>query len=459
MELEQETEINMTELAKSLFKNVEIFGFSGKLGTGKNFIAEKVFSSMMPQKQTVVMSFADQIKVSGIVQHGLDRYKCFVEKDDHTRRTLQRIGTEEGRNVYGEDIWIRYTLEWMMVYANRGAKRIIITDVRFKNEFDFIKSLGGTMIRVNALKRNRAALEREASKNNVDIERIASHQSETDLDDGREFDFKIENNPEHNAFIQVRDMVKKIHENKKEELVIFCDLDNTICECNLYYISQSEKAKDLIKSNLKYIIQDEVFNDMYFESVRKHNGEYSHSYFYMEKFAESMCRVFDDFKKYLNDNCNTEELRNKIYEWGMQVFDYSYKAIKQRAEELKEISSKRRVVIFTMGDRLEQVKKIVELGLGDLDFEVYDFKDETIFRNLKHKYPAYHYCMIGDSLERDVKPALEAGVQLVVKISDKKESYWYAKEGETKEIPYHQINELSEFTPILENYLAKSVIE
>ncbi len=436
---------------KNLLKDVEIFGLSGKLGSGKNFIAEEVFMKMMEPVPTVLISFADQIKINGIVQHNLDRYKCFVEKDEHTRKTMQRVGTEEGRNVYGHDIWLRYTLEWMLVHASRGIKRIIIPDVRFHNEFDFIKDLGGTMIRINAPKRNAAALEREAAKGSGTAAQIASHQSEVELDSGREFDYVLDNDEDSKSvFIQVREMIKDIRSKRKQNVVIFCDLDNTICECNEYYILQAEKVKLLIQSLLKKdALPLEKFEELFDDSVKRHNGTYSHMFFHINRFAFSLMSVFNDFIPYMPEDLDFKSLQESVRKYGMEVFDYSYEEIGDRIAELKRLSRLGRVVIFTMGDRLEQVKKIAELKLTDYDFEVYDFKDATIFRHLCSKYPAKLHCMIGDSLQRDVLPAIEANLPIVIKILDKKESYWGDLEKANKK--YHEIGELHEAGPIIED--------
>lgn len=442
---------------QEIFSKIEIYGFSGKLGSGKNFIAEGVFAKMMPLRQTAVLALADEIKITGIVRHGLDRDKCFSSKDEHTRKVMQRIGTEEGRNVFGEDIWINYLKEWILLLASRGTRRFIITDVRFKNEFDALKSWGATMIRVDAPERNGIALEKESKGDPLVLQTISSHQSEIDLDSGRRFDYTINNDPEHNMFIQVRDLIRDIQGESKEDLVIFCDLDNTICECNQYYIIQSEKAKKIIKDNLKSKIPDDVFDDMYRASISKHNGDYARNHFILERFALSMISVFRDFEKYMHDH-NSIEIENQLYQLGKEVFDFTYEKIGERPNELKELLKYGRVVLFTMGDRLEQAKKIVELGLGDLDYEIYDFKDETLFRNLMHKYPAKKYCMIGDSVDRDLVPAMNVGIDIPIKILDDKESYFYGKEQveRLKNIEngstYHIVDGFKEIKKILDNH-------
>lgn len=430
----------------SILNGVEIIGASGKIGVGKNFIAEKVLMKMLEPTPTMIVSFADQIKVNGIVQHGLDRYKCFVEKDEHTRKIMQRVGTEEGRNVYGQDIWLRYTLEWMVVHASRGIKRFIIPDVRFHNEFDFIKNLGGTMIRVNAIERNKAALEREAAKGNGTAESIGSHQSETELDSGRTFDYVIDNDFDApSVFIQVRDMIRDMRTKSQQDLVIFCDLDNTICECNTYYAEQAEKVKGLIRKNLRTPLAD-VLDKLFTEGMKRHNGQYAHSHFQMDRFARSLSAVVDDFASYMYAD-SVESTKQEAYRCGMEVFDHSYREIDGRIDQLKEASKLGRVVLFTMGDRLEQVKKISELKLMDYDHEVFDFKDATIFRHLMKKYAAKRYCMIGDSLHNDVLPALQAGIDIVMHIRNDNESYWENQRGDAKE--YVEVSNFSSVSDIL----------
>jgi FMN phosphatase YigB (HAD superfamily) len=437
---------------KTLLNKVEIFGVSGKLGTGKNYISERVFMKMMEPVPTVILSFADQIKVNVIVQKNVDRHKCFVDKDEHTRKMMQRVGTEEGRNVYGHDIWLKFTLEWMLIHASRGIKRIIVPDVRFHNEFDFIKDLGGTMVRVNAPKRNLAAREKEASKGVGTAEQIGAHVSETELDHGRTFDYVIDNDIDAptSMFVQVRDMIRDIQHKQKKDLVIFCDLDNTVCECNEYYILQAEKVKGLIEQNLRGMPMED-FEERFSASVRKHNGDYSHSFFHRSRFAQSMVDAVGDFADEMLEESDILAIKEKAREWGYQVFDYSYEAIDGRVEQLRELRKLGDVVLFTMGDRLEQVKKIAELGLMEFPFEVFDYKDATIYRHLCAKYDAKTHCMIGDSLQRDVLPALEAGLPIVIRITDKKESYWNDDGAHDKK--YHQAEDLKEASDIIKDYV------
>ncbi len=61
----------------------------------------------------------------------------------HVRHLLQRIGTEAGRGVLGEDVWINALFAQMKSDGN-----YVITDVRFPNEAKRIIHSGGEMWRV-----------------------------------------------------------------------------------------------------------------------------------------------------------------------------------------------------------------------------------------------------------------------------------------------------------------------
>ena len=71
---------------------------------------------------------------------GWDRAK--VEYPE-IRQLLQRLGTEVGRELYGENFWV----ERVMSQINRG-EQIVITDVRFPNEEQAVHSAGGRVFRI-----------------------------------------------------------------------------------------------------------------------------------------------------------------------------------------------------------------------------------------------------------------------------------------------------------------------
>lgn len=59
------------------------------------------------------------------------------------RHAMQTIGTEWGRELIDENLWVDATMR-----AARQHRRVVITDCRFPNEVAAIKAAGGTVVRV-----------------------------------------------------------------------------------------------------------------------------------------------------------------------------------------------------------------------------------------------------------------------------------------------------------------------
>lgn len=91
-----------------------------------------------------------------INQHGWDGYKK-TPYNDEIRRLIQTLGTDCGRAILGESVWVNATMD---SYDDMGKfdfsnwKRIethnwVIHDVRFPNEAQAIIDRGGKIIRIN----------------------------------------------------------------------------------------------------------------------------------------------------------------------------------------------------------------------------------------------------------------------------------------------------------------------
>jgi hypothetical protein len=157
-----------------------IIGVSGYAQTGKDEISKIALEYGFERA-----AFADTLRealmaLNPLIGVGV-RVRDFVglvgwEKAKRTspelRYLLQRMGTEAGREIFGENIWVNKTLGGL-----DPAKNYIITDVRYKNEAAAIRDLGGQMWRVVR----------------PGTGPVNKHKSEVDLDDYT-FDFTIKNN-------------------------------------------------------------------------------------------------------------------------------------------------------------------------------------------------------------------------------------------------------------------------
>lgn len=171
-----------------------LIGIAGKMGSGKDFITSKYIIPFIENKikqKILQLCLADQIKVNVMTKNNFNYDELYIKKNDVTRKLLQVEGTEKGRNAYGENIWINYLANWMEIFSKRGIDNFVVTDVRFKNEMDFIKKNDGIMIKIDAPGRNHMRLFQESQNNQSIYNDLRYHPSECDLDDVNDDNFDI----------------------------------------------------------------------------------------------------------------------------------------------------------------------------------------------------------------------------------------------------------------------------
>ena len=136
-----------------------IIGLVGFAGSGKGTVADY----LVTKHNYVKMAFADPLKDAAAAMFGWPRHmlegdtepsRIFREKADPfwtekfsdtftPRIALQKLGTEAGRNVFHQNIWI-YAIENRV----RQHKNVVISDVRFSNEIEAIVKWGGHILRI-----------------------------------------------------------------------------------------------------------------------------------------------------------------------------------------------------------------------------------------------------------------------------------------------------------------------
>jgi hypothetical protein len=180
-------------------------GITGKANSGKNTVGKLLVAGLRAQQSNALyashpplehqfIAFADPLKkmlrtafpkLPRKYLYGSSKYRAkeipgaFKDGVPLTvRQALMDLGNDFGRK-YQHDIWIR-NFDYTYYKAGlKGKDLIVVTDVRFRNEFDHLESLGFYQIRV--LRNSQLAIN-DASETNQDG--INDH----------EFDYVVHNN-------------------------------------------------------------------------------------------------------------------------------------------------------------------------------------------------------------------------------------------------------------------------
>lgn len=138
-----------------------IIGLSGLIGSGKGAVSDILVNDYGYTK----MAFADSLKDATaaifswprhLLEGDTEESRTFREAVDEywskelgreitPRYILQFMGTEVMRDTVSQDIWIQ---SLKIRIARSNLENIVIPDVRFKNEFEFVRQIKGTNIRV-----------------------------------------------------------------------------------------------------------------------------------------------------------------------------------------------------------------------------------------------------------------------------------------------------------------------
>jgi len=178
-EIEHAEEVG-TEVQKAYpIEYVDLIGVSGKKRSGKDTFADRLVERGYER-----YSLADPIKEAAKSIFGWnDEEVDGTQKEDEDafwgmtpRKALQIMGTDLFREEFGKNIWLNSLERKIDTYLPR---KVVVPDLRFPNEVEFIQSRGGEVIRIDTSER---------------LDSEDSHESETALDGYSGYDHVIDNN-------------------------------------------------------------------------------------------------------------------------------------------------------------------------------------------------------------------------------------------------------------------------
>jgi len=106
------------------------------------------------------------------------------------RECYQSLGTEWGRKLVGEDIWLR-AAKRQMISAIKNGEHVVCDDVRFDNEAELVHRIGGVVLEIRREGLDQMAHESERGvsplvldaslSNDGDLEKLRAALNETCL--------------------------------------------------------------------------------------------------------------------------------------------------------------------------------------------------------------------------------------------------------------------------------------
>ena len=176
-----------------------LIGLVGRRQSGKDTVASVAREL---DDSVIRLGFGDPVKAE--VAEALEVTLEYLDAHKEQLRPLvQAWGTEWRRNLCAEDYWLRRMSE--RIAAAPEDSIVIITDVRFENEADYIRGRGGVVVALdvdNSFKRD---------------DPVDQHPSETGSDTIKA-DYRIWNDQRTRAQLQIEvdEMLKWASEQKQE---------------------------------------------------------------------------------------------------------------------------------------------------------------------------------------------------------------------------------------------------
>lgn len=133
-----------------------IIGLHGKAGAGKDTAAE-MLQSFLPEGTYKQLAFAKPLKEVAKIKFGLTDWHVNTQEGKKetipalgktVRQLLELEGTEATRDIYGSNFWIWRMAQEVDSAFKEGIKCVVITDVRFENEAEFIRQEGGIVFEI-----------------------------------------------------------------------------------------------------------------------------------------------------------------------------------------------------------------------------------------------------------------------------------------------------------------------
>ena len=127
-----------------------IVGIMGPLGSGKSTLAKHLVVKHDFVRVPMASVLKDMLKAAGLTDEQVDGSQkmepCALLGGQTPRWAMQTLGTEWGRKIISQDIWVACVAKKILTLSKEhGYERFVIDDVRFPNEAEMVKLYEGDL--------------------------------------------------------------------------------------------------------------------------------------------------------------------------------------------------------------------------------------------------------------------------------------------------------------------------
>ena len=145
-----------------------MIGLIGKKGSGKDTVADYLVHRHGYKKHAFATPLKNVCRELFLLEesqmHDVDqKEKVDVRWGMSPRQMMQTVGTDMVRRHLGVDFWLRH-----MDMTTANESRIVLSDVRFPNEAEWVRSQGGKLIRIVRAGEDEDVVDKHASEQEQD---------------------------------------------------------------------------------------------------------------------------------------------------------------------------------------------------------------------------------------------------------------------------------------------------
>jgi hypothetical protein len=156
--------------------NTLVVGITGTAGSGKTTAARIMCDRYDFSRVRIAEPIKRMARALGLTHDQVDGPLKDIPLDELCGKTpryvMQTLGTEWGRRMVGEDIWVRVAEKEIRRLMSNGVS-VVVDDVRFPDEASMIKNLGGAVVRIeNPVVTQSTAHESERHIFNIEVDYV-----------------------------------------------------------------------------------------------------------------------------------------------------------------------------------------------------------------------------------------------------------------------------------------------